>query len=461
MICHIYRQKGRRIWRGRYRLHNHTLRHDVSLETADKQVAEQKLKNLMREAEQEAAGILTPKTLRTAAQKPIQDHLEDYLNDLLKLGRSDKHINNVTWRTSKLIKECGWVLPMDVTADSFQTWRAKQTMSAKTINDYLGAASSLMAWMIKQCRISFNPLKSVEKIQTQGRETRHRRAFTDDEIQRLLAAAGERKAVYLTALHTGLRHGELASLEWGDVKLDSDIPSIQARSSTTKNHKPALIPLHPDLVAELTKIKPVDFTADMAVFPRMPRIERLRRDLKKAGVVYKDAQGHVADFHSLRKTFCTNLARYGVPSRVAMALMRHSDRRLTDQIYTDENLLGTRSAIEAVPSFLGGDQRLLSALLSEDVLVHKQQKSSHGLASTSTTSEGDDDAEKAVNKGEMHVLSPTCANISRIQLAGATGLEPATSAVTGQRSKPIELRPHTNCIRFVGQAWWALKDSNL
>ena len=27
------------------------------------------------------------------------------------------------------------------------------------------------------------------------------------------------------------------------------------------------------------------------------------------------------------------------------------------------------------------------------------------------------------------------------KMAGATGLEPATSAVTGQRSKPIELRP--------------------
>ena len=32
------------------------------------------------------------------------------------------------------------------------------------------------------------------------------------------------------------------------------------------------------------------------------------------------------------------------------------------------------------------------------------------------------------------------------RLAGATGLEPATSAVTGQRSKPIELRPHAKFI---------------
>ena len=27
-------------------------------------------------------------------------------------------------------------------------------------------------------------------------------------------------------------------------------------------------------------------------------------------------------------------------------------------------------------------------------------------------------------------------------MAGATGLEPATSGVTGRRSKPTELRPH-------------------
>ena len=43
------------------------------------------------------------------------------------------------------------------------------------------------------------------------------------------------------------------------------------------------------------------------VFRRIPRIERFRRDLKKAGIAYKDQQGRVADFHSLRKTFGTNL----------------------------------------------------------------------------------------------------------------------------------------------------------
>lgn len=43
---------------------------------------------------------------------------------------------------------------------------------------------------------------------------------------------------------------------------------------------------------------------------KFPRIERFKRDLKKAGGSdYRDAQGRYADFHSLRKTFGTNLAR--------------------------------------------------------------------------------------------------------------------------------------------------------
>ena len=87
------------------------------------------------------------------------------------------------------------------------------------------------------------------------------------------------------------------------------------------------------------------------VFDRMPRIERFRRDLKKAGIEYFDAQGRVADFHAMRMTFGTNLHRQGAPPRVAMELMRHSDMRLTTKIYNDANQLPTAEAIQSLPSF--------------------------------------------------------------------------------------------------------------
>ena len=53
------------------------------------------------------------------------------------------------------------------------------------------------------------PCFAVGKVQTNGKQTRPRRAFTHDEIARLLAVAGPRKVIYLTAVHTGLRRKEL------------------------------------------------------------------------------------------------------------------------------------------------------------------------------------------------------------------------------------------------------------
>ena len=45
------------------------------------------------------------------------------------------------------------------------------------------------------------------------------------------------------------------------------------------------------------------------------------------------------DFHSLRHTLATNLARRNIAPRVAMQIMRHSDIRLTMNHYTDSSQL--------------------------------------------------------------------------------------------------------------------------
>ena len=62
-------------------------------------------------------------------------------------------------------------------------------------------------------------------------------------------------------------------------------------------------------------------------------------DLEAAGIVRFDDRGRIADFHSLRHTFCTNLQRLGTLQRVLMDLMWHSDQRLSDHTYTDTRLL--------------------------------------------------------------------------------------------------------------------------
>ena len=303
---------------------------------------------------------------REAAQRSLSDHLNDFLGDMRRRGKSDKYLANIEFRVNRLIAECDWKLAKDVTADSFQAWlREHRELKDKTANDYLEATRCFFNWMLKLGRAGSNPLLSVEKAKTKEGKAAERRALSDDEMLRLLAVAGERKPVYLMAVHTGLRSSELAALKWSDLHLNAVTPFVKIRASTTKNGKSADMRLHPELAAALWDFKGSGVLDDESVFKRIPRIERFRRDLIKAGIPLQDMLGRKAVFHSLRHTFGTNLARGGVASRVAMTLMRHSDRRLTDKVYTDENLLGTWAAFDALPNYAerasqGASQRLFA-----------------------------------------------------------------------------------------------------
>jgi integrase len=67
--------------------------------------------------------------------------------------------------------------------------------------------------------------------------------------------SGSRGVVYLTAAFTGLRRGELLQLEWRDLHLDAERPFVNVRASISKNHKQAMLPLHSDLVAALSRLR--------------------------------------------------------------------------------------------------------------------------------------------------------------------------------------------------------------
>ena len=75
----------------------------------------------------------------------------------------------------------------------------------------------------------------------------------------------------------------------------------------------------------------------------------LRTDMANAGLPECDESGRARNFHSLRHSFCSNLARSGIAPKVAMDLMRHSDINLTMRRYTHTVLPERASAINALP----------------------------------------------------------------------------------------------------------------
>jgi integrase len=201
-----------------------------------------------------------------------------------------------------------------------------------------------MNWL--EPRIGTNPLRHVQKVQTNGMEKMKRRALTADELQRLIRVSGSRSLVYLVAARTGIPRGELAQIEWRDVHLDAQQPFITVRASVAKNHSHAMQPLTSDAVDGLRELQLAGARPNECVFAAgIPRMEQFRNDLNVAGIEYVDSRGERVDFHALRKTFGTMLTLSGVGQRTVMELMRHSDPRLTLKTYTDANLLPVSDAV--------------------------------------------------------------------------------------------------------------------
>ena len=395
---------------------------DIPLHVRDIQVAEKMKADHLREKERELAGISEPKLLLDAAQKPLCGHLADFVADLRSRNKVEHYVDIVETHLLKLFKECNWRLPHDVTADSFIAWRSKQSFAAKTKHHYQIDCGNFLNWMRRSRRIKSNPLEFVGKIELRGKQVMARREFTIEEIKRLAAVSGPRWVVYLTAINTGLRRGELAQLQKADVHLYQDRPFILARASTTKNHKTEPLWLNQEVNDELKKLVGPNENGAEPVFERIPRMEQFKRDLEAAGIPSKDAQGRVADFHALRHTLATNLAAAGVHPVVAKAIMRHSDIGLTMGTYTHTSALALAEAVEKLPTY---GALKVNAPGNAPKLVKSLPFVSPSVPS-SMTGNGEKPIE---NTGDFPSFSLGVPSCRQDEMVRGAGFEPATPSV--------------------------------
>ena len=159
-----------------------------------------------------------------------------------------------------------------------------------------------------------------------------RRALTAQEIGRLLAAAPPRRAlIYEVALATGFRASELRALRKGD--LDVKGGTLHLAAGATKNRLEVTQPIPrylADKLAESAKYKP-DTAPLLRINTHQWRAFRL--DCKRAGIAAV-AFGGRADFHGLRHTAITLANECGVTVKALQGFARHSDPRLTMNVYT-------------------------------------------------------------------------------------------------------------------------------
>jgi integrase len=173
-----------------------------------------------------------------------------------------------------------------------------------------------------------------------------RRSLDQAELDRLYKAAEtspklvqgltgrERAMLYRVAAGTGLRAGELRSLRPSSFHFDDKVKMVYVPGAHTKNGEDARQPLPAKLAERLSDWLPK--STDNELWPtnwHLKAAKMIRVDLETAKIEPETAEG-VINFHSLRVSYCTSLARAGVPPTIAQKLMRHSTIQLTLETYT-------------------------------------------------------------------------------------------------------------------------------
>lgn len=114
--------------------------------------------------------------------------------------------------------------------------------------------------------------------------------------------------LFLTAVHTGMRQGELLALRWEDVDLDAGValvrralekPGKQPVFTTPKNHKPRVVPLAPEVVEALKQLR-VEQEIERAFFGK---------DYEDYALVFAQPNGRPLDGHSLTRWHLKRLVK--------------------------------------------------------------------------------------------------------------------------------------------------------
>ena len=208
--------------------------------------------------------------------------------------------------------------------------------------------------------VANNPAAKLGKLTNAGKPNRQATAFTRQEANRLLQAAKEYcpryYVLFLTALRSGLRRGELVALRWGDIQFgnhedDSNrhilVQRNHARGQFTspKGNRNRRVDLSKQLRRELLALRDTRLfaafqagrtsIADNLVFPSKtgavlnPENLVSRQFLpcvEKAGL-------RRIRFHDLRHTFGSLLIQDGAPLPYVKEQMGHSSIQITVDIY--------------------------------------------------------------------------------------------------------------------------------
>jgi len=281
------------------------------------------------------SGLVTKESLK---KRRLSAAIEKYISTVLPLKPKNAH--NVTQHLQWWNKQIGAYSLTEVgpavLAECRDLLLTEIGLSGKirknnTVIRYIASISIVLEYCVKEWMwIPLNAARSIKKPKTGIGKTRF---FDQDEVRRIRELCNESESPFLlpiftTALHTGMRKGEILSLKWANV----DLKNKEICLPTSKNGEPRDIPMTEEVFSIFSSIaqsKQISLSGLIFQSPNDPQRpidirSAWERALQKAGI-----QG--GTFHTIRHTTCSYLTQLQIPKILIARIVGHKDSRTTDR----------------------------------------------------------------------------------------------------------------------------------
>lgn len=230
--------------------------------------------------------------------------------------------------------------------ERFISAKQESNMNITTLKKIIVTLNQIMKYAIRHRLIDYNPVIDAEKPSNQGKENKRQiiSIMEPEQIVLFLDAVEKPKyrTLFLTAILTGARQGEILGLKWEDVDFENRQINIRRTFNNGSFFQPKTeeskrnIDLSPLLVRELAawKLKTRGQDNDL-VFPSeagtpICKYNMVRRHflpaLKKAGIPR-------IRFHDLRHGFASLLIEQGENIKYIQNQLGHSTPTVTLNVY--------------------------------------------------------------------------------------------------------------------------------
>lgn len=277
-----------------------------SLRTTNKKRAEKYYYKILTEIEEGIWGERLP-----GEEKNLKEMVEKYLKEHSIINKTPKSFDRDKELADHLISFFGDLKLTQIRPKNIYDYKIKRReegASARTINYELSLLSHAFTLAIKEWEwVKENPVKKVAKEKVNNMRERW---LTYEEEEKLLNASPKwLKELIIFSLETGLRQGEVLTLQWSQVDFARKTITIFEQKNRAKD----ILPLNEralEILKERAKIRHIKANY---VFYNKNGNSIMVSNLQRAfSLAKKRANIEDLRWHDLRHTFATRLIQAGV-----------------------------------------------------------------------------------------------------------------------------------------------------